>query len=758
MEVYRILNRKIFALLFCLILFSLMFFYKEQNNRILLEKETSNNAENIKINVNSTQYFTNEIEISKCYNLLLNEFKIQEKAGSENPVLEAGIIVKETYTSDKDSLLFSRAYSRLKEHVLYINNYSETIINNCNKVETLLKNNLLNSGFARSDMLKSRYDFIKLVNTPVKYDNSKAFDNTYQFRFTNYIILIFLIFIVFQFLDERKKGLWELVYATPSGRGRITLIRGGILFASSVAATFLTYGGILILSFRLYGGIGDMTGIVQSSESFQNCLFVVSRWEMFILSNLVTAVCLFSFALILWLILISIRSNNVSIIVLCLFLGFEFILFKVISVKSIFVLFKYINIFQLLNSNMNLSMYKNWGYGDWITDLKTSTLILSIVITIMGIVTCVIVGEQKKPNSKKNILDMMIGMIGEYIDRILYKMPLLIKELYKILISQKGILVIIIGVIIIQNNHIHRGVILDHLQIEKDTFYKAVGNKPMSENTYEFLNEYENSIEELKRKESKTVIDQEIIEVKETVFKSMKDDVTYLENLKEDRNIVGFIIRPYEYNELFGERLYDNQDLVGSILIITIILLFFGIVSYENKNNMVVYLKSSYGREKIFLYKYLTLLFLLSLIFMIYFGLNILNILQYYDVKSLNAPIQSLQLMQRFPLSISIGSYIVLMYFVRLISILFIGTFIFHISVRLRYINSLIVSFLLVLPAMVYMFGIKQFYYFSIINYLNISSFWNRYNGSILFYLPYLCLSVFGIINIFCAHKKWNRK
>lgn len=68
-----------------------------------------------------------------------------------------------------------------------------------------------------------------------------------------------------------------------------------------------------------------------------------------------------------------------------MFLVFEYIININISSKSAFAFLKYINISNVLFPGQSYYIYENWGTDNFITDIQSTTWLLTILLAITGL-------------------------------------------------------------------------------------------------------------------------------------------------------------------------------------------------------------------------------------------------------------------------------------------------------------------------------------------------------------------------------------
>ena len=123
-----------------------------------------------------------------------------------------------------------------------------------------------------------------------------------------------------------------------------------------------------------------------------------------------------------------------------LFLVFEYIININISSKSAFAFLKYINISNVLFPGQSYYIYENWGTDNFITDIQSTTWLLTILLAITGLIGVYITYSHKYAQGRKSAITKIIEKCSQFIQMLLGKVPLFVSELYKTLILQKGII------------------------------------------------------------------------------------------------------------------------------------------------------------------------------------------------------------------------------------------------------------------------------------------------------------------------------
>ena len=138
----------------------------------------------------------------------------------------------------------------------------------------------------------------------------------------------------------------------------------------------------------------------------------------------------------------------------------DVVIYKVISAKSILQIFKYLNVYYLFFPN-KAAEYFNWGCFNIAVSLLTTTIIVSVFIGILALFASAYISIRKYFTGKMNIVENAIELILTYIMRLMVKTNNFGKEVYKILISQGIIWILLLLAYIAANVEPSYGVIYD---------------------------------------------------------------------------------------------------------------------------------------------------------------------------------------------------------------------------------------------------------------------------------------------------------
>ena len=208
------------------------------------------------------------------------------------------------------------------------------------------------------------------------------------------------------------------------------------------------------------------------------------------------------------------------------------------------------------------------------------------------------------------------------------------------------------------------------------------------------------------------------------------------------------------FDALMNKNIDGYQRKTGIIAILFTSVMIAGVFAYEHQQKMKYLLCSSdKGRSVLWRKKNVSACILTTVVWLIIYGFEILNTIDVYgSLHSLSAPIQSI--MSEFPFGVSILSYLVLMYLLRLFVLLTLSFMVLLVSNLCSKVNSAVIASLAIfsLPAAIAIMGGKIMEYFSIVKLLspqeNLSSFILNYT---------ICL-ILGVISLVLNYLIWNTK
>lgn len=687
---------------------------------------------------------------------------------------------------DDNKELYTESYLNVKLHILdilqgelsHIASYREKLEDLKAQAESISGISIFSgsNSFSDKNINKTVEDYAPLENIELSFQNQEAVKSVIKFDFAHYIVLIILIWIVFLFSSEQKKGLTQLVFTTAKGRLPLALKRAGILMFSAIAVNILVYSVLLGTALYIYGGDEGFFCMVQSISIFADFVVPMTVWQFLLYYLIFNIVSSFAVSVLVWLVMSAADEKHIAITVFSLIFATEYALYYFITPQSNLCALKYLNIFPLINPKDIIIKYRNILLFNSAIGAREALTAFCMSVLVIATVACMIINTKKRPVHTQSKLSLFLirqsARLRGVFSRAVARMSLVGKEFYKIFIMQKGVIVLIIFVCVIARNIPSGTVYYGRVDSIINDFYSSYSGE-ISEESQSYISNLEADIEaahtklidtkraydsgtadekELKKATDKYNSYSEYSEALEIIYAR----TGYIESVKEYQGIDAWYVNPYGYEKLLSRESYLRQEYSAVLSIITLIIILSGIFSFESKSNTNFLIRSTKkGREKLFRVKLLTAEVVTVFIWCVTYAAEFLGIYNKYGLDCFNAPLQSLEFFMSFPFSISIGAYLILMYLFRFLLLLGAAAIVMLISKKFSYVSSIIISIaVLVVPALLNMVEIVFFGKVSLSVIMSINP--NiSYNGFWHSVITMMLIVIIGAVCLFRTRSKW---
>lgn len=731
--------------------------YGMQYRKAYLEALEEAEAEELQqVSEELDSYFEKQMEVER---ISMQKGEFDEQSGwTEDSVKDAAL---RQLKSQTDYLLGYQDYLwRIRENAEYMK-----------QIQTMGKT----GSFSRRNIDKTVKDFEKNSRIELQLDDEQGVEAYMQEGITGYLLCIFCIVLVLVILDERKKGLWQFVYAMSEGRQCLAAKRVGLIFAAvAVTGTALEAENIILIG-RYYGGFGQLGRAVQSNMLFAQCTLPVSMGTALLLIMAVRILAGIMFGCFLWLVLSCSRNHMVVLGGILAGIAVEYVLYCKIPGNSVWNAFQSVNFFTLLYSSKGISSYQNVNICGYPVSMYMILFgVLPVLILITGMLI-VFTGRKYPRNLKESMAARIIGKISYRLKAYRHG-SLLLHELYKTGVLQKAWLLIPVLFFIV----VVRVEKTEHYYDYTTTMYQAYMEQIQGKITtgkIEFLEtEYDLWNEKAEEKDVKIHQYEELLQSGDesygTIFRSateyetaVKQRELYAGNAALVRAILdqgksllkeqthgaekGYVNR-LGYERYIGSKGVEYIRQETLCILVCIILALSGVFCFENSQNATTMLKSTVcGREKLFRMKCIAAGLMMTLVCVSVAGAGLVNIWINYDMEGLQWSIRGLGEFSGFPLDISIGAFLVLFWILRWLVLCATVMIILYVSEKSgRVINALIFNcILLLLPAALTYSGNMVLSKLSVLDVLTVSGMYSRSGtGTWIWILPEILFLGIGMI------------
>ncbi|RGW85202.1 hypothetical protein DWV44_13925, partial [Lachnospira eligens] len=178
----------------------------------------------------------------------------------------------------------------------------------------------------------------------------------------------------------------------------------------------------------------------------------------------------------------------------------------------------------------------------------------------------------------------------------------------------------------------------------------------------------------------------------------------YLENLKEETGIDGYMMSDRGYEEIFGKYGKAREIVLLMALLASVVLIVSENIGIETSTGTKYIVNAASGKNTVKIKRIAASLALCIVLYFIVYGIDMIYLQNYYGMPYTEAPLMSLTFMRDCGLNISIGTFIVIRLIVRLVMMfaVFAVTYVFSSrfsEVRGRAVSVLIIVAVIVLVA-----------------------------------------------------------
>lgn len=608
-------------------------------------------------------------------------------------------------------------------------------------------------GFTRRNIEKTVSDFNKLQGIDLQLDKENAVSAFRDGGFSWLCLMLCPLPVLLVFLEERKKGLWQFVYATYGGRRRLAAKRCGILAAYTMVSVFVLELQRIFIIKKYAGGFGDVSRAVQSNIGFSECALKITVGQYIALSVAVRMFICICIVVFLWILSLVIKNSLGTFAVTVLMLFFEYHAYMDIDVGSVYQGFKYVNLFSFLDSGNLLAEYRNLNiFGK---PVSVSAIMLYGVPALLLILCLVMIllGRRRPFMVSENILSKCMGRIAFIIKP--YKHTVLaFHEGYKIYIKQYSLLVVLILAVVciqiskpeivrydyattIYNSYMEQ--IQGEYDSEKVEYLRqeeAVWERKMADSEQR-IEEYQQRLQlgdgsetEIFASAKEYEREQEKVKQYQSASEVVGELITYSERLEKETEqgyFAGYINK-IGYERLIGTKGEAGMEQSSLLIMATLVAALSAVMCYETSQNAGKFIRSTKrGRNPVLIGKSIHVAVITITVVVIVCIAQFYYIYGTYGLSGYEFSAQSLECVGSFPLRISVGQMLGLVVAGRVLVAFICAAVIMFISAKSRNLLTavLMCAVVLLVPAVAVYMGMEVVSYISFLRPLGITHFWN---------------------------------
>jgi len=344
-------------------------------------------------------------------------------------------------TAEADMTVVFRyiSLSRQVDHLLSFEDTVQGILDRAANMSTV--SIFAGSPYSQANIRKTAADYGKLSGLELTMGNDLPVIAVMDNSISDYFITAFVLLVVFSFLAERRRGLWNAVNASPNGRVRLALWRIVVVAAGAVLAGLIISATEILFCYGFFGNWDELDRLAQSCYYFQNLTIPLSFGQLWILYTLLRIFGAFVIGCVAWFLLetavdrrlIGTAWAGVAIV--------EFVLTRLPQGNIL----RHVNLVTFLSPRQLLTEYCNLNmFGTPTGQLKT-VLLFAIMLLPLLLGSILWIYAKRKPIDSIRWLDTAIDRLRRLRHRAGMHTGLLRHELYRSLVTGRGWIILLSG-------------------------------------------------------------------------------------------------------------------------------------------------------------------------------------------------------------------------------------------------------------------------------------------------------------------------
>lgn len=423
-ELYKIFSKKIFLILFVvLLLLNGFFIYNKQ----IKGNDIDFISANAKISLNNdiAKYNNNNDKINFVHNKL--------------KALEKDDVTHYTDDSYSERTLLDNAENQLKivsDYKAYINKIIE-------KSDNITGVSIFedSSSFSYKNAVKTAEDYKPLSNIETAYSNSEGVNMATDFMLTDLIVILLLCIVCDALIgSERNININSLQRTCRYGRNKSAISKMVVGFITTAVICLMFYGVNYIIAGYTYR-FGDLFRPIQSVDSFSNCTLRINVLQYLMLHFITKVLVMYLIYTIVNVLSMVGKSKTISYIAFLCILIVSYCLNLFIGDNTSLMCFKYINLISFVDTKNVISHYRNINiFGEPINYVTCFWIVL--LVLLLGLVALnILIYSRKKITAYNKSNNSFLSKLK--ISR--GSTNVIVHELYKTFLSNKvGIIILVV--------------------------------------------------------------------------------------------------------------------------------------------------------------------------------------------------------------------------------------------------------------------------------------------------------------------------
>lgn len=553
--------------------------------------------------------------------------------------------------------------SEKNTHTRYLEEYSDSVNSVIDNADKLKKYSIFTKAgsFSYANILQTADDFRRVADVNVFEDEYKGVKNFTGYYYQYFFSMALMLIVIYDLFAQRDNGMWQLTYGSSKGRVILAIKQTGVIAAASVLVHTIMYWTTFIAAMIQRGGFKDLASPIQNIDTFAKFTYPWSKIQYIMVLYVISLMCIMALALIIWSVFVLFRNRNLAMVVFLIFAAVEQFIYSHIDVHSIWNGLHYINIISIVNINATFSSYRNWGFGTFVFPVFSASMFVLIIITCIMTYIAINVFSVMKPYRSVSLIARLTDRISAVYQKVLFKVPDVVKELHKLIFSNRCVWVIaamfVVSAYVCASGQYHYTDDNKHMD-EEYVLHGGADYTYFQDYLEELQKKYDEVEAQISRYASETyenvdpVMFMNLKQREQQIVKEIKrsreysDKIEYIGHIEDDYNTNAWFISDRGYEVILGDKGLYRRIMITLAIISGIMIISAGSERIEYKSGMILLERSSAeGRKKIVRDKYIANIILTAALMVAIHGMKLIWMRSIYGMPYLNAPVVSLTFM-----------------------------------------------------------------------------------------------------------------
>lgn len=536
------------------------------------------------------------------------------------------------------------------------------------------------NSFSKRNVTLTKEAFEPLLDIELTYVKARTVTEFFAFRFEGLCTLLCGFLIALDLSEIRKKTVRSITFPTEYGRLRLAFEKSGALFIWAFAVTFLFQAGILLEGMLLFheNPLTFLSCPAQTFACFADFPLKIKMWQALVLYLLYRAIILYVIMVLAWSAALIFDHMVLAVGISGGFIAVEYFLCAKIDGNNAWKLLKYCNIWYQTAENDYFTKYQNLSVLKYAVNRNAAILAALAAVYLLGTGVGIFICCRRYPCSSKvnrlyRVMDAVKLKLENFRGRFLEKCSLTGLECYKVLISQKGLIAILLLAILI----CYRA---DFTQVKRSTqqeLYYAFIEHYIGEPGKDSDREIAQLADKLDRIDITYTQQYAEAEDGETRFMlamwydSFSEERLFLKQIQEQTESLKSIaqesgIAVWYVNLHSFDRLLQSDDAMLNLgLLLVILWICIGMYIGENSSGMVCMINSSHREKYLYRIKIRVAMIITSVVCFAVLLFEIISVAAVYGLKGIGAPVQSILALSHIRTHCAIWQYFLARYLLK---------------------------------------------------------------------------------------------